>query len=89
MATMSRRLGGDSGGTRRRDVLFPHLPASLAPLPAGNARPGTAARPIGHTTHGANARPAVSRATRCHPHAFGLNRDETPGWNDGAFAPFR
>jgi hypothetical protein len=89
MATMSWRSGGDSRGTRRRDVSFPHLPATLTPLPAGDARPGMVARLIGHTTHGVNARPAASWMTRRHLHIFGPDRNEPPGWNDGAGAPFR
>ena len=69
-------LGGDSCGPCRRDVFFPYLPAR-------NARHGVAVRPIDHATYPENARPAVSRAIRCHLQAVGFDWPEAPAGTMG------
>jgi hypothetical protein len=43
---------------------------------------------IDNTTHPANARLALAKATRSHLHAFGINWDDVSGRNNGHFAPF-
>lgn len=43
---------------------------------------------IDNVGHPSNIRLGLARATRSHMHAFGLNRDDVSGKNNGHFAPF-
>jgi hypothetical protein len=82
----TRSIQYDRNGMRRSVSIPGLLDQAIEGVPSAS-RPGEAVC-IDNSSHPANARLALAKATRTHFHAFGMDFDETSGRNNGHFAPF-